>query len=100
MSATKAVLTMNGAKYDVAPPFEGAKYAVVKGVEKCPGCGEKEMRVQGAGMHIADREHYEAEAVTVCCKKIAGTLRAKVSTIFGLEEDEAVLKHGRCRVYY
>ena len=51
-------------------------------------------------MHIgSDDRHYQATGFAVCCGGHIGTLRAFPSTIFGLHEDEAVLLHGRARVY-
>ena len=58
------------------------------------------VRVQGKDMHIgSDDRHYQATGFAVCCGGHIGTLRAFPSTIFGLHEDEAVLLHGRARVY-
>jgi hypothetical protein len=67
--------------------------------EACPHCGEKPMKVQGTGKHIESHDTYAAGAICLCCGKSVGTLRARMDTIFGLEEDERVLVHGRARVY-
>ena len=58
-------------------------------------CGDN--RVSGSEMR---RGHDEYVAVARCygCKAFCGTLYAKVDTIFGIEEDDAVL-NGRARVY-
>jgi hypothetical protein len=65
----------------------------------CP-CGAYPTFVVGSGKHIAacDRA-YEATGYCRDCVAPIGTIRAEVSTLFGLHEDEAVLLHGRPRVY-
>jgi hypothetical protein len=60
------------------------------------GCGAT--GIAGKGKRIATRDTYEADAFCVGCGEQVGVLRAKVETIFGLEEDEAVL-NGRWKVY-
>lgn len=66
----------------------------------CPACGAASVRVQGTGRSIGPGgRHYRATAVAVCCGATVGTIRAYPDTLFGLHEDEAVLVHGRCRVY-
>ena len=62
-------------------------------------CRDGGARLRGTGKHIESHDTYAARAICVCCGKDAGVLRAKMSTIFGLEEDESVLLHGRFRVY-
>jgi hypothetical protein len=69
----------------------------------CP-CGARPLRVKGTGRRPAAsadlaRDTYEADAVSACCGGSVGTIYAQVDTLFGLEEDEAVLAYGRCRVY-
>ena len=67
--------------------------------EPFPECGSKECKLQGRDKRIApDDRAYESDAVAACCAKYIGVLRLEVNTLFGLREDEAVLK-GRCRVY-
>jgi hypothetical protein len=56
------------------------------------------MRVAGAGQHIESHDTYASSAVAICCSKIVGTLRARVSTVFGLVEDQRVLG-GPWKVY-
>lgn len=66
----------------------------------CPKCGAPApFKIAGRERHIHSRDTYAAKAQTLCCKAFVGTLYATVDTIFGLEEDEAVLVNGRARVY-
>jgi hypothetical protein len=75
-----------------AHPFE--RFATVDA--PCGWCGS--MHVRGTGKSIESRDTYRADAVCFDCGASRGVLRVKVDTLFGLEEDEAVL-HGRARVY-
>jgi hypothetical protein len=79
-------------------PFEGADHAVVVGT-LCFGCGTSPFKVAGTGRRIApDDRAYEADAVSLCCKTGVGVLRVETGTLFGLREDEAVLRMG-VRIY-
>lgn len=53
------------------------------------GCGGE--RIAGTGRRMESRDTYASEARCVGCAAAVGTIRAKVSTLFGLEEDEAVM---------
>jgi hypothetical protein len=66
----------------------------------CPKCkAPKPLVVVGRdGSRHHDHDTYHADATCKKCGETIGDLRAKVSTIFGIEEDERVL-HGRPRVY-
>ena len=65
----------------------------------CPACNVSPFRVGGSGSYPAqDDRAYEATAYCLACRERVGVLRAEVSTIFGVREDEAVL-HGRARIY-
>ena len=64
----------------------------------CPLCGEDPLPVQGHGQHIEDHDTYAACGHCAVCTERVGVIRARVSTIFGLAEDERVL-NGRPRVY-
>ena len=65
----------------------------------CPKCGEGGYHVVGKNMHISDDDRaYESEAFCTKCDALVGTLRLLTNTLFGLREDNAVLK-GRCRIY-
>lgn len=66
----------------------------------CPACKKKgPTYVGGKGMHIGSRDTYQADGVALCCMAPLGVITAYMSTLFGLEEDEAVLIRGRARVY-
>lgn len=43
---------------------------------------------------------YHCEAIALCCGKRWGRIAVRVETMFGIEEDEAMLKNGRARVYH
>lgn len=64
----------------------------------CPKCEDEPLRVRGEGNHIESHDTYAARALCVACGTELGTIRARMSTIFGIEEDERVL-NGRARVY-
>lgn len=86
-----------GPQRKAAPPFPEADHAVVDG--KCPACGAEPFKVAGHGKYASqDDRAWEAEASALCCGKHVGTLRVETNTLFGVREDEAVLR-GRCRVY-
>ncbi len=92
----------DGRKLAAEPPFEHAPKVLVKGEKKCPACKVEHpegLPVAGRHNRIASHDTYEAEAHALCCGARIGLIRVTVSTIFGLEEDELVLHHGRCRVY-
>lgn len=74
-----------------APPAPDAPYAIADGA--CPRCGSAPFRVQGTGKRIASHDTYAADAVATCCDQHVGELRATVSTLFGLREDEAVTRY-------
>jgi hypothetical protein len=79
-------------------PFSGADHAVVVDT-LCPGCGASPFKVAGTGRRIApDDRAYEADAVALCCNRHVGVLRVETNTLFGLREDEAVLRSG-VRIY-
>lgn len=81
----------------VTVPFPHAEYAVVEGT--CPNCKYTPFKVQGVCRRIAsDDQAYESDGYCTGCKRPVGTLRAEVSTIFGLRADEQVLS-GPWKVY-
>jgi hypothetical protein len=80
-------------------PDSGSDHVTVDGQE-CPHCHATPFRVRGMGPRVAaDDRAYEASAACLTCGRTVGVLRAEPSTIFGIREDEAVLRHSRCRVY-
>ncbi len=68
-------------------------------VPTCPSCGADAARVRGLGVTHHDHDTYYARARGLCCTQVIGTMETTVDTLFGIEEDERVLLHGRCRVY-
>ena len=66
----------------------------------CPGCGTEPFLVRGGNMtRLPDDRTYRAGGRCVSCNDPVGYIYWRTNTIFGLEEDEAVLEHGRARVY-
>lgn len=74
----------------------GSEHGLVEGA--CPGCKVEPFRIHGHGTERFDRDTVRAGTRCMNCKDPVGWCYTKVSTIFGLEEDERVL-HGRARVY-
>jgi hypothetical protein len=96
---TKIFLLRDGRRLRLKTPFDGDDHADVVG-ELCPECGSEVFAVQGGNMRPSEDDRaWEADGVSTCCKTPVGTIRAEVSTIFGVREDQAVLEHGRCRAY-
>lgn len=77
---------------DVAPTRATASGA-------CPQCRAEPFYVAGSGLRVVDDRRYEADGVCLACMAHVGTIVATPSTLFGIAEDEAVLTHGRARVY-
>lgn len=92
----KVTLTLADGSKRKVKTTDGANLAEVD--EDCPSCA-KPLRIVGSGRHIESHDTYAADATCVECRAQVGVVRAVVDTIFGLEEDEAVLVHGRPRVY-
>ena len=65
---------------------------------ECPHCEAFPFSVGGHGKHIEGHGTYAADASCIACGERVGVLRARVETLFGLEEDEAMM-NGRARVY-
>lgn len=53
-------------------------------------CGND--KVHGVGREIESHDTYRAQARCTSCGKEVGVLRAKVSTLFGLAEDERMAR--------
>lgn len=64
----------------------------------CPGCGITPFRVVGAGLFRIPRG-WKSGGKCVACGDSVGWVFIEAQTIFGTEEDERVLRHGRARVY-
>lgn len=85
-------------RFRCALPREGCGHVVVLAV-KCPRCGADPFLVAGAGKRpSADDRAWEADAGCLACGARVGTLRVEADTLFGVREDEAVLR-GPWRVY-
>lgn len=80
----------------VSVPFVGADHAVAEGT--CPKCKATPFKIGGTGRRIEGHDTHAADGVCLACLAAVGTIRARVSTLFGIEEDRAVLC-GRWRVY-
>jgi hypothetical protein len=121
------LVVKEGPRRDVHVPFAGADHALADGgcpacgVGCCKYCGAWDcdarggahrcnpadasdgypprFKVAGTGRRpSADDRAWECDAHCLACKAHVGTLRAEMSTLFGVREDEAVL-NGRPRVY-
>jgi hypothetical protein len=92
----KITLTIGDKKLIARRPHDQSTFVEVNAA--CPRCKIEPMQVQGNGNSIESRDTYRADARCLACGETVGTLRVKVSTIFGIEEDDRVL-NGRCRVY-
>ena len=85
-------------------PYEDAAFALAEG--SCPYCGVEEQGPALRGFKIAgsnrrasaDDRAWEADAGCLACKTHLGTLRVETNTLFGVTEDERVLR-GRVGVY-
>lgn len=97
MSVRSVRLVANNGESFPLKTNDGAPTATVK--TECPSCATSPLEVSGRGMHIGARDEYHADAVAKCCGADVGRIVVRVSTMFGLEEDHAVLVHGRPRVY-
>lgn len=94
---TWLLMKWGGPKRKVCVPFDGADHAVADGA--CPCCGTEDFKVAGSGRRAsADDRAWEADAGCLACKAHVGTLRVEPNTLFGVSEDERVLR-GRVRVY-
>lgn len=95
--STRVFLLRDGKRMRCTVPFSGCDHALLAG--PCPLCGAKDCKLQGTGKRpSADDRAWEVDAVAACCNNPAGVLRVEIGTLFGVREDEAVLR-GRCRVY-
>jgi hypothetical protein len=94
----KVFLLVDRKRHVATLPYAHADHVLVTG-RKCPHCGCDPFGVAGRGRRAsADDRAWEADASCTNCGRAVGLLRAEPDTLFGVTEDEAVLK-GRCRVY-
>lgn len=66
-------------------------------IDRCSSCQAENPAIRGTGITHHDHDTYYADAVAQCCGA-AMRMQTKVSTIFGIDEDNAVL-NSRPRVY-
>jgi len=66
---------------------------------ECPGCGCSPFFVAGSGAEQLDAGRTRANGRCLSCADPVGYIYAEPDTIFGAEEDRAVLSFGRARVY-
>jgi hypothetical protein len=66
-------------------------------IARCPSCRAEHPAIRGTGITRHDHDTYYAGAIAACCGAHL-RMQTTVSTIFGIDEDRAVLK-GRPRVY-
>lgn len=94
----KITLVRTETRMPAVLPYYGADHVLVDKLAECPGC-KAPLRVTGLPITVRnDHDTYYADAVCLECKHPVGELQTQVSTIFGIDEDEAVL-NGRARVY-
>lgn len=90
------ILTLTVQADDVRTLTAFLDHAVATGA--CPKCKVEPFAIAGTGKSIESHDTYAADGVCLKCREKVGVIRATLSTLFGLEEDEAVL-YGRPRVY-
>jgi hypothetical protein len=64
----------------------------------CPGCEAEPFHVRGGGLRPHDDRTWIANGYCADCGDPVGYIYATADTLFGIEEDERVLR-GRPRVY-
>jgi hypothetical protein len=65
----------------------------------CPHCKSAPLEVRGRGKPERGHDFYKnTDTITLCCGEAVDWIRVKLDTLFGLEEDERVLR-GPWRVY-
>lgn len=97
-----SIVLNNGTRVAAKHP-DGTGFVLIP---KCPNpkCNAAPCRVMGDGRVRHDHDTYYVRAIALCCTDQTqivdiGEMQTKVETFFGIEEDEAVLVHGRARVY-
>lgn len=96
----KITIALEGGRTLVAKhAYHDSDHVVVDGLDACPACKHPApVKVSGDGRRTEGHDTYACNAIALCCRRRIGTVRVRVSTIFGVEEDERVL-NGRARVY-
>ena len=102
MGRSKFTLTLESGAVLKIEPQESGDRAHAPGA--CPHCGATPFAVAGSGKSIekpaggGPSDTYRADGGCLACGRYVGVIRVKVSTLFGLEEDEAVARLG-VRIY-
>ena len=91
------VVLADGTRHNADLPYDGATH-VVASVD-CPhGCQRPvvlgivlKLKIRGTGIDRTTHDTHYAGAVALCCQRRIGTIETKMSTVFGLDEDQRVL---------
>lgn len=94
MKVTLSIQRLSGNETRAVTP--GDLFGTAEG--RCPGCGSEPFHVVGTEIEKSEAG-IVAGGVSVCCRQNVGYLYAEPETLFGTEEDRAVLSFGRARVY-
>lgn len=98
----KITMTMeDGTTRECTIPYDGCDYVVVEGKCPNPACTHPDSPFHVAGVKgtmVKGFNTFTSDAGCIGCKTVSGKLVVTVDTLFGIEEDERVLR-GRCRVY-
>jgi hypothetical protein len=91
----KIIHESDGVEHECTLPYDGCVW--VETPAAC-GCGAFPSRIRSDGY---DTGHDFVRGAAYCfdCKLERGHLRVEFSTVFGLEEDDRVINHSRCKVY-
>jgi hypothetical protein len=66
---------------------------------ECPSCNIWPFLIRGCGVPQDSNGIRKAGGYCIACEEPVGYIYAEVGSIFGPEEDAAILQHGRARVY-
>jgi hypothetical protein len=96
----KLHVEIDGTRRDARLPHEQADHVRVEGAcPSCKTCNDDTFRCIGkASAQRVDHDTITAPALALCCGAEVGKLVVTMNTLFGIEEDRAVL-NGRPRVY-
>lgn len=92
----RIILTIAEKNHVMRVPYPDAPFVVSNDDLRCPHC-DTEIKARMPHPTI-EFDTYRGDAVCAGCDRKIGHMTAKVSTIFGIEEDRRVLE-GHCRVY-
>ncbi len=94
----KVTLTLrDGTTRAAKVPYEGADHIIADGA--CANCKSSPFNIIGIAASMRhDHDTYHSDAGCLNCRAVVGRLAVKVSTLFGIEEDERIQSMG-VRVY-